>query len=586
MMNIILSRNIKLKLLLLTAVTVFGIIYPGLADAATLRLTPATGVYSTGGTIVVSVMVDSSGKSINAAEGSISFNSKEVSVVSVSRSSSIFNLWVTEPSFSNSAGTISFSGGSPAGYTGKSGTVMTVTLRATTAGTPKLSFSSGAVLANDGKGTNVLTGMSGATFTIGATASTPVPEVIEYVAPANTPGAPKITSKTHPDSKSWYKAKVAELSWDIPPGVKSVRTLVDKNSSSVPTKVYENPIDRITLPDLPEGVSYFHLQFQNEEGWGKVSHYRLAVDSEAPTNLTISQSAQVDFGNPEQVIFVTASDTASKIVRYQVKIDNNEAIEVLDPDSAGRIVLPAQEPGYHAVIVEAYDEAGNGVVGSYSFTIESFAPPQFTEYPTNLGLGVIPVIRGTTRPSSTVEVSLEKLGTEPRTYTVTSDNSGQFIFIPEAAFEVGVYELSAKAIDERGAHSEVSEPVRIAVQEPGLVRIGSILVSVLSVVLSLLGLLVLTVVGAWYLLVYLRRFRSRVATESKEAITILRREFKALDDILTRYQHDIAQEKRATKQSRLDHEMIVELKAALSEAEARVEKEVVDVDKIARGSVR
>lgn len=565
------------------AVVGLFLVTPSLVEAATLRLSPATGVYSAGNTFTVSVLVDSAGKSINAAEGTITYNSREVSVVSVSRSSSIFNLWVTEPSFSNSAGTISFSGGSPAGYTGKSGTVMTITMRAAAAGTPKLNFSSGAVLANDGKGTNVLTGMSGATFTIGATASTPEPEVIEYVAPPNTPGAPRVRSSTHPDEEAWYKSSTAELSWDVPADVVSVRTLLDRSPTGVPSKVYESPISNITLPDLPQGVSYFHLQFKNEDGWGRVAHYRLAVDNESPTNLLIALDPATDLGNPEQVLLVTASDTASKIVRYQVKIDNNDAIEVLDPKATGRIVLPTLDPGYHAVIVEAYDEAGNGVVGSITFTIESFEPPKFTDYPTELGVGVIPVIKGQTRPDASVEVVLTKVGTEPRRYTVTSDASGQFIFIPESSFDVGVYEIQAQATDVRGAQSEASRAIKIAVQQPGLLRVGSMLVSAMSVVLSLLALVAVTIIAAWYLILYMRRFRRTVAVEAKEAITILRREFAALSQVLDEFETNLSTGKRGSKVTS-EQVMLDTLRAALAEAESRVEKEVSDVDRIVRGN--
>lgn len=571
-----------IRLLFLFVFLIAGIL-PAAAEAATLKLTPATGVYSAGSNFTVSVMVDSDGKSINAAEGTISFNPKEVSVVSASRASSIFNLWVTEPSFSNSAGTISFSGGSPAGYTGKGGTVMTVTLRAVSAGTPKLNFSSGAVLANDGKGTNVLSGMSGATFTIGAVTSTPEPEVIEYVAPANTPAAPRIVSKTHPDQQSWYQTNTAELSWEVPGGVTAVRTLLDRSSGGVPTKVYENPLSNITLNDLPQGVSYFHLQFKNEDGWGKVTHYRLAVDSEPPSNLNISLDTGTDLGNPAQVLFVTASDTTSKVVRYQVKIDNADAFEILDPEVTGKLQLPSLSPGYHAVIVEAYDEAGNGTVGSFSFTIESFEPPKFTEYPSELGVGIIPVIKGQTRSEASVEIVLTKVGTEPRTYTVTSNAAGEFVFIPEAAFDTGVYELKARATDMHGAQSDESTTIKIAVQQPGLLRIGSLLVSVVSVIVSLLGLMLLVVAGSWYLVLYLRRFRRQIATESKEAITILRREFVALSDILNSFEQEAGTGKRSAKSVKSEMEMIQALRSALSDAERRVEKEVVDVDKIARG---
>lgn len=553
-------------------------------DAATLRLTPGTGVYTTGANFTVSVVVDSAGKPINAAEGTISFNPREVSVVSVSRSNSIFNLWVTEPAFSNSAGTISFSGGSPSGYTGSAGTVMTITLRASTAGAPRLSFSQGSVLANDGKGTNVLTGMSSGSYTIGAATTAPTPEVIEYVAPANTPTAPVVRSKTHGDERAWHTAKEAQLYWDLPADVTAVRTLLDDRSGTIPTKVYEEPLRTITLSDLPEGVSYFHIQFKNEEGWGKVTHYRLAIDSEKPSAFSISLPPEADLSNPQQTLLLSATDTASKVIRYQVKIDNEPAYEYIDKEGTGKITLPVLSPGYHAVVIEAFDESGNGIIGSFSFTTTAFDKPTFTDYPRELGEGIIPVIKGTTRPRATVVVTLTRVGADSRDYTVTSDDSGVFTFIPEGSFSTGVYEVIARATDERGAQSEASDPVRIAVQQPGFLRIGSFIVSVLSIVISLLALTALSVIGCWLLIGYLLRFRRRVTVESKEASSMLKREFASLTATLATHEDALVTARKGAKLTKAEADMIAALRTALKEAERRVEKEVADVERVVRGN--
>jgi hypothetical protein len=558
-------------------------ILPQTTRAATLRLTPGTGVYTTGGTFTVSVIVDSAGKSINAAEGTLSFDPNQIAVVSASRSNSIFSLWVTEPSFSNSAGTVSFSGGSPAGYSGSAGSVMSVTFRAKTAGTARLTLSQGAVLANDGKGTNVLTSMSSGSYTIGAQNTTPQAEVIAYVPPANTPSAPIITSSTHEDPGSWYREKNATLAWSLPSGVTAVRTLLDNRPSSVPTRVYEDPISQITLTDLPDGVSYFHLQYQNADGWGAVSHYRLAVDTERPDDFTISTPNDVDPGNPEQVIFVTATDTTSGIARYQIKIDNNDSFSYVDEERDGRLVLPFLDPGYHAVIVEALDAAGNGTVASHSFTIEAFTPPVFIDYPSELGEGVIPVIVGETRPSSTVEVTVTRLGSEPVRYEVYSDETGRFTFIPAGSFSTGVYELVARATDSRGAQSEVSSAIRIAVQQPGFIRIGSFLVSVISMMLSLVALIVVSIIGSWYLLAYMRRLRQRVSVESKEALAMLRREFSTLRDTIARHEAALGESRKGGKMTKAESDMVAAVLDALQDAEARVEKEISDVDRLVRG---
>ena len=89
-----------------------------LAEAATLSVSPGTGVYTAGQTFTVRVVVNTAGANINAAEGTLSFKPEELSVVSVAKGS-IFNLWTADPSFSNSAGTVTFSGGTPTGYTGR-----------------------------------------------------------------------------------------------------------------------------------------------------------------------------------------------------------------------------------------------------------------------------------------------------------------------------------------------------------------------------------------------------------------------------------------------------------------------------------
>lgn len=558
-------------LLLLSPLTTF---------AATMSMSPATGVYSAGSTFTARVVVNSAGKSINAAEGTIKFNPQEVTVVSIDRSNSIFSLWVTEPSFSNSAGTVSFSGGLPTGYTGAAGTVFNITFRTTSASTARVSLTGGAVLANDGMGTNVLTSMNGGTYTIQAPSTSPTPEVVEYVAPANTPGAPQIESSTHADDESWYKAKTAVLSWTLPSGVTSVRTLLDESPSSVPTRVYESPISTITLNDLPEGESYFHLQFRNEDGWGRVSHYRLAVDTEAPSEFSLSLPEGADLSNPKQTLVVQVKDDASGVSRYQIKIDNEEPYEFIDEKNEKKIALKELAPGPHSIIVEAFDQAGNSTVSSFTLTLSAFDKPTFTEYPNEINEEVIPVVRGLTRPRAQVEVSVQKIGAEPTLYNLTSDDAGVFTLIPEGTFTQGVYELKARAIDEFGAQSETSETIRIAVQQPGYVQVGTFLINILSVVIPLLAMLVLLVLSVWFLVLYMRRFKGRVSVESKEALLILGREFTHLHEVLGAERERLTQAKKTKKLTKTEEEMFGSLENALKSAQSRVEKEVDDVEQL------
>jgi len=553
---------------------------PLLSFAATLSVSPGTGVYVTGNTFTARVVVNTQGKSINATEGVLKYNPQELSVVSINRTGSIFNLWVTEPTFSNSAGTINFSGGVPSGYTGSAGTIFNVTFRAATAGAARVTFSEGSVLANDGMGTNVLSGMSGGNFTIQVPpATTPTPEVVEYVAPANTPALPIINSSSHSVDK-WSNNKTAVLSWSLPVGITAVRTALDKNPNTIPTKVYDNPIREITLNNLEEGVSYFHLQFRNNEGWGRVAHFKLMVDTEKPTLFEISSPEDADFASPIQTLILKAEDETSGVYRYKIRINADEPFEFVDEEEVGEVVLPTLVPGYHTIIIEAFDRAGNSLVSSHSFTIEAFSKPIFTEYPNEINEEVIPVIKGKTRPNSQVEVYLRKVGQEPNVYTVVSDSEGTFIFIPEGTFTNGVYEISARATDEFGAKSDLSDVIRIAVQQPGYVQVGTFIINVLSVMVPLIATLLLLILLLWYSLVYLRKFKRRVSVESGEAVDILDYEFKNLKNNLDSYEKKLQANRKTKKLTIVESEMMEGMKKNIDSAYGKIRKEIVDVEKV------
>lgn len=547
-------------------------------EAATMQVSPSTGVYQAGATFSVDVQVRSAGQPINAAEGTIKFNPNELSVVSVNRNNSIFNLWVAEPAFSNSAGTVTFSGGVPSGYTGSVGRVLAVTFRTKGAGTPRLSFTNGAVLANDGRGTNVLTAMNGGSYTVSAATAAPEPEVIvEYVPAANTPGTPVITSTTHPDPDGWSSQTTAELAWTLPSDITAVRTLLNDSPSSIPTRVYETPISTITIDDLDDGVSYFHLQFRNSDGWGGVRHYRLGVDTEAPTDFSISLATTTDSANPAKTLQFSLTEEISGIAKYLIKVDADQPYEFVPENGVTTHTLAALEPGYHTVIIEAFDRAGNSTIGTFSFTIESFERPVFADVPTDMSANVVPVITGTTRPNSSVQVFFNRVGSEQNLYETVSDENGVFTFIPDGMLYSGVYELSARATDQFGAQSDMSDIYRIAVQEPGYIRIGTQVVSAMSVIVPLLLLSLLLVFGVWYMLFVYRRFKGQVGVESSEALSILHREFTTLHQTVAEQRELLVASRKTKKLTKAEADTLAVFSQSLEVSQRAVEKEITDV---------
>lgn len=546
-------------------------------QAATLTISPATGVYTVGQTFTVQVRLNSQGSTINAAEGSLSFNPTELSVLSVQKGS-VFNLWTSDPTFSNSQGTIQFSGGTPGGYTGGAGQVLSITLQAKTAGAPRLRFADGAVLAADGRGTNILSTMNGGSFTVSAPSTSPEPETIEYVAPANTPAAPVVSSDTHPDPSGWSTETIAELQWSVPADVTALRTLLDTSANTIPTKLYESPINSITIEDLEEGQQYFHVQFQNADGWGAVTHYRLGVDTTPPEGFTIRLADDVAATNPEPVLQVESDESGSGVVRYIVKVNDSEPFTYEDEEGSGRVPLPRLDPGYHLISIEAFDAAGNSTIQTFSHTIEAFTAPHFIELPDTVSASVIPVLRGETVPNADVKVAIKQLGSDPVIYTVQSDDAGLFTVIPDNRFQNGVYEITAQATDATGAVSDISTPRRLAVQEPNVVRIGSLVLSVMSVIVPLLALLIICIVGFVYLIARVRSWRSSVGKEAEEAAATALREFATLNRILQEQTDKVKQTRKSKTLTKAEAALVETMETKLHEAKQNIQKEVADIE--------
>ncbi len=343
-------------------------IFPLTARAATLSISPSSGTYSIGQTISVGVYVGSSDQAMNAVEGVVSFPKDTLEVTGISKSGSILNLWVQEPAFSNGNGTVSFEGivYNP-GFNGKSGKVLTITFRAKAQGTAQVSFNSGSVLANDGSGTNILTGMGRATFTIGE--KEPAGQQTTPTTPGGAvPAAPRVVSPTHPDSAKWYSANDPIFEWSIPKDVVGVSTLFDREVSTNSGTKSAGKNSSVTYTDVSDGTWYFHIRLQNANGWGNQTNMQFNIDTAKPDNFVITELPRTTSTVPIARFYFTASDILSGIEQYTVAIDKGNAVSWKD-DGSHVYQTTALNPGFHVLTARAYDKAGNYVEQSVSFEI-------------------------------------------------------------------------------------------------------------------------------------------------------------------------------------------------------------------------
>lgn len=177
------------------AIVAILVLFPSMTFAGALSVFPASGSFEEGKNYTVRVMASSPEQAINAVSGTLRFPVDKLRVVSLSKGESILTLWVQEPSFSNSSGSVSFEGVVPnPGFTGYQGNIVTITFKAIVQGSATVKFDSGSMLANDGAGTNVAQDLSGGVFTVTDTAKpleTVTPEA--SVAPVIETPVPVVT---------------------------------------------------------------------------------------------------------------------------------------------------------------------------------------------------------------------------------------------------------------------------------------------------------------------------------------------------------------------------------------------------------
>jgi hypothetical protein len=141
---------------------------------------------------------------MNAASGDISFPSDKLQVLSITKTNSVMGLWIRDPSFTNSLpfGDIHFEGIvlNP-GFTGNDGRLVSITFQAIAPGDAPIAFSSGAVLANDGNGTNILNVMQPADVVIAPNTG---------VAPSVTNGIAEPVSTSTPSNEQALSSLVIE----------------------------------------------------------------------------------------------------------------------------------------------------------------------------------------------------------------------------------------------------------------------------------------------------------------------------------------------------------------------------------------
>lgn len=471
-----------------------------IAYAATLSLTPVTTTITAGNIVSVTISTNTQGEAINNAEGSLQFPTDLLEVVSVSKSPSIFTLWVEEPQFSNGTGEVSFNGGiANPGYTGTSGSIASVVFRAKKSGIANLILTDAAVRKNDGLGTDILTSKNGSTITISQS-----PVEIKPVDPVATPipteaksvvSAPRITSRTHPNQGAWSNNSTASFSWDIPNGVTALQTGFGKKSTIIPSVTYDNSVTQKTLPNITEGTSYFALRYKLNGVYSPITRYKVNIDTISPHQF--SPHVQVDNFNTS--VSLTATDDTSGIDYYEIKIPGTDTITVRESQLVNdEYILPALPSGTYTFTITAFDKAGNSTVAVTTATIHPISAPTLSVASKEIRTGDSLSIEGTSEyPHEQVRIVLESNNKEIAHYTQTVTADGTFSVITDPIRTHGIVTLWAENIVANKVHSEHTQLLYVSVTEVALVKITKTVLWIILISILLLILLITLYVG-WY----------------------------------------------------------------------------------------
>lgn len=343
---------------------------PSDAVGASLKVTPAAGVYEVGGLVDVSFVVDTGGEAINAVQADILFPPDKLQVVNPVASTSFISLWVTAPTYSNTDGTVHFQGGLPSpGIKTSGGVISTVTFRVKSAGSAIIRYApTSQVLRNDGQGTNILTSSGTAEFAL-------------KVPP---PAGPAVTSPTHPDANQWYNNSQVQFTWEAAENAVGYSFTFDQSAKAVPDDSIDTTVTAVTVKATSDGVWYFHIRAK-AEAWGGVTNVPVQIDITPPAAFSPRFDQPTVTVDDVPTLRWLTTDAASGVDHYEVKqvavdVPNSQGntlfVEAASPYTLGK--LPG---GTYQFIVRAFDRAGNVSDGSTQLTVVAAGLPFYARVP-------------------------------------------------------------------------------------------------------------------------------------------------------------------------------------------------------------
>lgn len=547
-----------MRIIINTFIIGFTFFTASAAHAAVLYWVPAVGEWKTGDTLTADLKIDSEGVGINATQATIRFPQGLLETTSINKNDSAFSFWLEEPSFSNTAGTISFVGGTPYGVSGASIKVLTATFTIKGPGTASLTASDAAITASDGAGTNVLSKTIDATYTLTATreATSPLPskttteptvvtppqQIVRPVVPAErTPKKPVVRIALYPNTTMWHNvSNIFTANWDLPRDVTEVSTEINNQPNFQP-RTSKGLFDSQSFPALQDGTWYLHVRFRNTEGWGETAHERLTIDTKAPLPFTITSSESESSENPSPVLSFKTSDPLSGIAGYQIRINSDAWVTIPLSDFTGSWKIAPLAPGVHQITVRALDRAGNSIESSISQETLPITSPSIIAVTEQLfsdetkGL----TVQGTALPSTEIILTLTMGAINIEERVIPVDMRGNWEYTYGEPLRNGTYKATVVNRDMRGARSLAVESADMHVMERPILQLGKVSIGKNGAI-ALLLLLIAGGFTAGY--IFFKSRREKIALRVSLAESDAAKIFNVIDADIDKVDHALSTE--------------------------------------------
>lgn len=546
------------------------------AQASVMGVYPSATTANVGNIVPVKISVSTNGEVINNAESVVSYPTDLLEVTAISKTNSIFSLWVDEPTFSNVSGEVNFNGGLPSpGYQGNLGEVLTILFRTKKPGLANISLKNSAIRANDGLGTNVFKGGYNSSINILSGAKS-TPAENEVVPSVKIPSKPVVNSPTHPDQNSWYQNKEVTFNWKTPSNVDYVKTLFNNKASSEPTVSYDNSVTERTINNVSDGIYYFHIKYVNDFGSSPTQHYKVQIDSIAPEKFNLSV-IQVDGNN--QVI-LDAKDNGSGIDHYQLTIDEQNSFRVnkTDLDLQNNYILPLQSKGKHTLKVVAYDFAQNHTESATTFFSSDISAPKIKVEDKQINRGDSIVISGTSDyPNTDVNIYLNIDTKDEKIYTVKSDSDGAFKIKTDKINKGDSVSINARVAISKDVLGAMSDTLTVYISDTSVVNTSKSIIYIMSFVVPALFMIIvaiLMVYAGWYRFFGLRR---RIKSEIKAVQTSVHKVMNEFRKELAEQLEYLQEKKEDRTITKKEEKIIAELKKNIDRVEEVIEKKIGEI---------